>query len=102
MYKDGPDEAICWAALEIQTYWKDLRTQWVKERVGQMERVAWNHIHLPYVKQAARGSLLRDAENLSRGFVTTYRGGTEVQEGRDVCIPMADSRWWMAETNTIL
>ena len=29
-------------------------------------------------------------------------GRREVQEGGDICIPMADSRWWMAETNTIL
>ena len=40
MYKDGPDEAICRAAMEIQTKGTDLGTQWVKERVGQMERVA--------------------------------------------------------------
>ena len=29
-------------------------------------------------------------------------GGMEVQEGGDICIPMADSCWYMAETNTIL
>ena len=28
--------------------------------------------------------------------------GREVQEGGDIHIPMADSCWWMAETNTIL
>ena len=27
--------------------------------------------------------------------------GREVQEGGDKCIPMADSCWWTAETNTI-
>ena len=29
-------------------------------------------------------------------------GEREVQEGRDICIPMADSCWCMAETNTML
>ena len=29
-------------------------------------------------------------------------GGREVQEGGDICIPMADSCWCVAETNTIL
>ena len=28
--------------------------------------------------------------------------GREVQEGGDICIPVADSCWCMAETNTIL
>ena len=29
-------------------------------------------------------------------------GGREVPEGGDICIPMADSCWYMAETNTKL
>ena len=29
-------------------------------------------------------------------------GGKEVSEGEDICIPMADSCWCLAETNTIL
>ena len=29
-------------------------------------------------------------------------GGREVQEGGDICIPVADSCWYMAETSTIL
>ena len=29
-------------------------------------------------------------------------GGSEVQEGEDICIPVADSCYWMAETNTVL
>ena len=28
--------------------------------------------------------------------------GKEIEEGRDICITMADSCRWMAETNTIL
>ena len=29
-------------------------------------------------------------------------GGKEVQEGGDICVPMADSCWCLAETNRIL
>ena len=29
-------------------------------------------------------------------------GGREVQRGGDICVPMADSCWCLAETNTIL
>ena len=28
--------------------------------------------------------------------------GREVQDGGDICVPMADSCWYMAETNMIL
>ena len=27
-------------------------------------------------------------------------GGRKVQEGGDMCVPVADSCWYMAETNT--
>ena len=27
------------------------------------------------------------------------KGGREVQEGGDICTPMADSSWYMIETN---
>ena len=30
------------------------------------------------------------------------RGGREVPEGGNICIPMADPCWYLAETNTIL
>ena len=29
-------------------------------------------------------------------------GGREAQEGRDMCIPLADSCWYIAETNTVV
>ena len=29
-------------------------------------------------------------------------GGREIKEGRDICVPMPDSSWCMAKTNTIL
>ena len=43
--KDGTDEPICWAAVEMQTQRTDLWTQWQKERVRQIERTAWKDIH---------------------------------------------------------
>ena len=48
--KDGADEPIRRAAVEMQTQRMDLWTPWEKERVGQMERTTWKHT-LPYVKQ---------------------------------------------------
>ena len=35
-------------------------------------------------------------------FSTGVGGGREVQEGGGICIPMADTCRWMAETNTVL
>ena len=64
---------------------------------------------LPYVKWIASGNLLYDSgtsrsrllcDNLEGWDVVG--GGREVQEGGDICIPVADSCWCMAETNTIL
>ena len=52
---------------------------------------------LPYVEQIARGNLLCDAENPKRMLCDNLegwdgvRGGREVQEGGDICMPMADS-----------
>ena len=81
MYKDGPDEPICRAAMEIQTLGTDLGTPWAKERVGQMERVAWKHIHLPYIKQIASGNLLHDAE-LEPGFCDNLEGWDRGSRGK--------------------
>ena len=41
IWKDGADEPICWAAMEMQTWRTDLWTQWGRERVGQIEQ-HWN------------------------------------------------------------
>ena len=43
--KSGPDEHICRAAIEMEKQRKDLWTQWVKGRVGQIERVALIYLH---------------------------------------------------------
>ena len=55
-----------------------------------MERVTWKFTML-YVKYIANGNLLYDSGNSNQGSVTTSRGGRKVQEGGDICIPMADS-----------
>ena len=45
-----------------------------KERVGQMERVAWKHT-LMYIKQIASGNLLYDSGKSNWGSATTQTGG---------------------------
>ena len=37
----------------------------------------------------------------NKQFKCTFPG-REVQEGEDIGIPLADSRWYLAETNTVL
>ena len=82
--------------MEMQTERTDLWTQLGKERVGPTERAAWKH-KLPYVKQRARGNLLYDARSSNQVLCDSLEGGdgvgggTEVQGGGDICIPMADS-----------
>ena len=47
IYKDGTEEAVCKALMEMQTEKTDLSTQawdW-KERVKQMEKVMSKHVH---------------------------------------------------------
>ena len=44
IWKDGADEPICRAAVEMQTENRLVDTVG-KERVGRMERAAWKHIH---------------------------------------------------------
>ena len=61
--KDGTDEPICRAAVGMQTQKTDLWTRWGKERVGQVERVAWKHTicnSIPYV--IASRNLVNDSE----------------------------------------
>ena len=42
--KDGADDSICRAAMEMQTQRTDLWTQWGKEKVEQIEGVALKHV----------------------------------------------------------
>ena len=92
--EDGTDEIIFRTAMETQILITDLWTQEVgrKERVGCMKRVS-QKLMLLYVEQILNGNLLSDSRNSKRASVTFQRGGMgrEVQEGRIICIPMADS-----------
>ena len=62
----------------------------------------------PYVKQVASGHLLHDAGSSNLRLYDNLEGwdgvggGRKIQEGVDIPILMADSCWYMAETNTIL
>ena len=61
---------------------------------------------LPHVKQIASGNLLYDTGSsnlvLCDNLEDRVGGGREVQEGGDICMPMADSCSYMAEVNKIL
>ena len=54
----------------------------------------------------AGGNLVYHSGNSNQGSVTTYggrvEGGREAQLEGDICIPVADPCWRMAETNIIL
>ena len=77
-----------------------------EERVRCMERVTWK-LTLPYIKDSQREFAVW-LRKLKQGLCTNLAGwggagdGREVQKGGDVCIPMADSHYCMAETNTTL
>ena len=45
IWKEGTDERICKAAVEMQTHKMDLWTQWGKTRVGRIERVALKRVY---------------------------------------------------------
>ena len=62
---------------------------------------------LPYVKQRASENLLCDTGSSASalGNLEGWDGegdGRGVQEGGDMCIPVADSNWCVAEVDTIL
>ena len=63
---------------------------------------------LLYGKQTASGNLLYDARHLNLVLCDNLEGwdeaggGRELQEGGDVCTPVADSCCCIAETNAIL
>ena len=83
--KDGTDESICRAAMEMQTQRTDMWTRWGKEREGQIETVALKHIHLNR-QQVGICCMTQGAQTWCS--VTTQRGGMGWQvEGN---IPMAD------------
>ena len=99
--KDGADEPIRRAAVEMQTQRMDLWTPWEKERVGWLERGALKHI-LPYVKHIASGNLFYDTGSSNLVLCDNpkewdgVRDRREMHKGGYIRIPMADSCWAMA------
>ena len=67
-----------------------------EERVGCMERASWK-LTLPYVKIDSQWEFPVWLRKLKQGLCINLEGwdgvgdGREVQKGRDICIPMADS-----------
>ena len=49
--KNGTDESICRAGIEMQMQRTDLWAQQEKERVGPTERMSWKHMHYHVLKQ---------------------------------------------------
>ena len=43
--KNGTDELICRAGIEMERYRTDLWMQWGKGRVGGIDRAALKHLH---------------------------------------------------------
>ena len=94
--KNRTDEFICRAAMGKQTQRTDLWTSGRgEERMKCMERVTWK-LTLPYVKQIGNGNLLM-SQGTQTGALYQLEGwdaegdGRKVQEGGDICTPMADS-----------
>ena len=67
----------------------------------------WN-IYITVYKIDSSGNWLYDARSSNPVFCDNVEGwngtggGREVQEGGEICIPMADSCWCIVEVNTIL
>ena len=68
-------------------------TQWGKEGVGRVERIAWKHIAICNTES---GNLLCRHRELNSVLCDNLEGwdgmgdGREVQEGGGICIPAAD------------
>ena len=66
------------------------------------------YISITNLKYLASGNLPYDIRNSKPVLCDNLeerdgvRGGREVQEGGGICVPMADSRWCMAEIKIIL
>ena len=79
---------------------KDIQEKWQENQsdsVSKKKKPA-------YVKQIANGNLLYVSGTQTRALegLDGEEGGREVQERGDICVPMANSCWCVAETNTIL
>ena len=92
--------------MGTQTYHKSILYVW---EGGEGETNWESNIEtytLPYVKPYSKWKFAVWCRALKSGVLWHPRGvkwgGREVQEEGNICIPMADSCWYMAETNIIL
>ena len=97
--KDGTEEFICRAAMEKQTQRTDLWTWGEGETYGESNMETYITIYM------IENFCLREFKqalfiNLEGWDGEVY--GRDVQEGRDICIPMADSSLGFIENNEIL
>ena len=81
---------------------------WGEEGEGEMYRESNIEIYITVHKINNQCEFAVWLIELKQGLCNNLEGwdgkgrGREVQEGRDIRIPMADSRWRLAETNKIL
>ena len=85
----------------------DFWTQWEKERVGWLERIALKHIDYHMQSWSPVGVWCMVQGTPSWCSVMTWRVGVArevggVPQGGGTCMPMANSCWCMAKTITIL
>ena len=86
----GPDVAIHRWTFFLECVWLGAKPA----KMHHSQRAALKYIHYP------RELSLVLCDSLELG--DRAGGGREVQEGGDMCIPMADSCWCMAESSTTL
>ena len=98
-------ETIFRAAMETETQ----RQTWGhgQEEGGTDREHSMAICTLPYVEERALGICCVTQGTQPRAMwqprgVGWGGGGREALEGGDICVPMADSCWYMAETTTIL
>ena len=94
--KNGTEEYIYRAAMEKQTQRIDLRT-WERGGQGEMYGKSFMETYITICKIDSQWEFAVWLRKLKQGLCISLEGwdgagdGREVQQGGDICIPMADS-----------
>ena len=94
--KNGTEEHIYRAAMEKQTQRIDLRT-WERRGEGEMYGKSFMETYMTICKIDSQWEFAVWLRKLKQGLCINLEGwdgagdGREVQQGGDICIPMADS-----------
>ena len=94
--KDGTKEFICKVAMEKQTQRPDSQT-WGESGEGEMYGDSNMETYITMCKIDSQREFAVCLRKLRQGFCITLEGcdgevyGRDIQEGGDICIPMADS-----------